>query len=142
MAKSDLLKEAIADARAVKETALANAKIALQEAFAPRIQRMISDQIENELDSEDEVPMDPAMEPEMEDMGEKGKEGEEMGVNWVDNNISFEVGGQQYDAEVGNPMDEPAMEDEMGDLEDDMSDEDMPAEEAPAENPEEEYNEG
>jgi hypothetical protein len=142
MAKSDLLKEAIADARAVKETALANAKIALQEAFAPRIQRMISDQIENELDSEDEVPMDPAMEPEMEDMGDKGEEGEEMGVNWVDNDISFEVGGQQYDAEVGNPMDEPAMEDEMGDLEDDMSDEDMPAEEAPAENPEEEYNEG
>ena len=54
MAKSDLLKEAIADARAVKETALANAKIALQEAYAPRIQRMISDQIENELDSEEE----------------------------------------------------------------------------------------
>ena len=42
MAKSDLLKEAIADAKAVKETALANAKIALEEAFAPRIQSMLS----------------------------------------------------------------------------------------------------
>ena len=30
MAKSDLLKQAIADAKAVKETALANAKLALQ----------------------------------------------------------------------------------------------------------------
>ena len=30
----DLLKEAIADAKAVRETALANAKIALEEAFA------------------------------------------------------------------------------------------------------------
>jgi hypothetical protein len=141
MAKSDLLKEAIADARAVKETALANAKIALQEAFAPRIQRMISDQIENELDSEEEMP---AEEPAMDDMGAEGEEGEEMGVNWVDNDISFEVGGQQYDAQVGNPMGD----EEMGDLDgeempaDEMPAEEMPAEEMPAENPEDEYNEG
>ena len=33
----DLLKDAIADAKAVRETALANAKIALEEAFTPRI---------------------------------------------------------------------------------------------------------
>ena len=31
----DLLKEAIADAKAVKETALAQAKVALEEAFTP-----------------------------------------------------------------------------------------------------------
>jgi len=37
----DLLKEAIADAKAVRETALANAKIALEEAFTPRLQSMI-----------------------------------------------------------------------------------------------------
>ena len=37
-----LLKEAIADAKAVRETALANAKIALEEAFQPKIQRLIS----------------------------------------------------------------------------------------------------
>ena len=136
MAKSDLLKEAIADARAVKETALANAKIALQEAFAPRIQRMISDQIENELDSEEEMP---AEEPAMDDMGAEGEEGEEMGVNWVDNDISFEVGGQQYDAQVGNPMGD----EEMGDLDgEEMPADEMPAEEMPAENPEDEYNEG
>ena len=33
----DLLKEAIADAKAVRETALANAKVALEEAFTPRL---------------------------------------------------------------------------------------------------------
>ena len=141
MAKSDLLKEAIADARAVKETALANAKIALQEAFAPRIQRMISDQIENELDSEEELP---AEEPAMDDMGAEGEE-DEAGVNWVDNDISFEVGGQQYDAEIDNPMgDEEMGDEEMGDLEggEDMPAEEMPVDEVPAENPEDEYNEG
>ena len=35
MAKSDLLKEAIADAKAVKETALANAKLALRRGVHP-----------------------------------------------------------------------------------------------------------
>ena len=53
MAKSDLLKEAIADAKAVKETALANAKIALQEAFAPRIKSMLENELMNELEDDD-----------------------------------------------------------------------------------------
>ena len=43
----DLLKDAIADAKAVRETALANAKIALEEAFTPRIQSMLSNKIQN-----------------------------------------------------------------------------------------------
>ena len=59
MAKSDLLKEAIADAKAVKETALANAKLALEEAFAPRIQSMLSHKLAEELDDED-TPYRPA----------------------------------------------------------------------------------
>ena len=54
MAKSDLLKEAIADAKAVKETALANAKIALQEAFAPRIQNMLSAKLSEDLEEQEE----------------------------------------------------------------------------------------
>jgi len=63
----DLLKEAIADAKAVKETAIANAKLALEEAFTPRIQSMISSRLEEEEGMEDEeMPME---EPEMEDSG-------------------------------------------------------------------------
>ena len=62
MAKSDLLKQAIADANAVKETALANAKIALQEAFRPRLESMFADKLSEELDDEelpaDDMPMD------------------------------------------------------------------------------------
>ena len=38
----DLLKEAIADAKAVKETAIANAKAALEEAFAPQLKEMFT----------------------------------------------------------------------------------------------------
>jgi len=69
MAKSDLLKEAIADAKAVKETALANAKIALEEAFAPRIQSMLSTKLAEDLYDEDEdLDVAVAPEPEM-DLG-------------------------------------------------------------------------
>lgn len=49
MASSKLLKEAIADAKAVRETAIANAKIALEEAFAPKIQSLISEKISDEM---------------------------------------------------------------------------------------------
>jgi hypothetical protein len=132
MAKSDLLKEAIADARAVKETAVANAKIALQEAFAPRIQRMISDQIENELDSEEM----PAEEPAMDDMGDMGAEEEGGDFNWVDNDLSAEVGGDTYDFEVG-------MAGEDGEEEMDMGAEEMPMDEPQSdEEMQDEYNEG
>jgi hypothetical protein len=49
-----LLKDAIADAKAVRETALANAKAALEEAFAPKLQSMLSHKIAEEMDSDDE----------------------------------------------------------------------------------------
>lgn len=62
MAKSNLLKEAIADAKAVKETALANARLALEEAFAPRIQSMLSHKLAEELDEEDEDSMEEELE--------------------------------------------------------------------------------
>ena len=37
----DLLTEAIADAKTVKETAIANAKLALEESFTPHIKSML-----------------------------------------------------------------------------------------------------
>jgi hypothetical protein len=49
----DLLKDAIADAKAVRETALANAKLALEEAFTPRIQSMLSAKLSEELEDDE-----------------------------------------------------------------------------------------
>ena len=62
----DLLKEAIADAKAVRETALENAKLALQEAFTPKLQNMLSQKIQMEMEDEDEK-MDEMEDEEMED---------------------------------------------------------------------------
>ena len=49
----DLMKEAIADAKAVRETAIANAKLALEEAFTPKLQSMLSQKISEEMEEED-----------------------------------------------------------------------------------------
>jgi len=67
MAK-DILKEAIADAKAVREVALANAKAALEEAFTPKLQSMLSAKLTEELDEADD--MDETMYDEEKDMEE------------------------------------------------------------------------
>jgi hypothetical protein len=67
-----LLKEAIADAKAVRETALANAKIALEEAFTPRLQSMLSARLseaDDEMYDEEEEIEAPA--PEVTEEGEE-----------------------------------------------------------------------
>jgi len=79
----DLLREAIADAKAVRETALENAKIALEEAFTPRLQSMLSKKIQSEMeDSEEtedseEVREEEDSEEEMEDAEEMRMDAEE-----------------------------------------------------------------
>ena len=54
MANRDLLADAIADAKAVKEVAIANAKAALEEAFTPHLKDMLAQKI-NEMEEIDEV---------------------------------------------------------------------------------------
>lgn len=69
----DLLKEAIADAKAVRETALENAKMALEEAFTPRLQNMLSQKIQNEIEDEDDDKKEEDV-----DLEERGDEDDDM----------------------------------------------------------------
>jgi hypothetical protein len=115
MAKSDLLKEAIADARAVKETAIANAKIALEEAFAPRIQSMLSAKLSEQLDDEDDVD---DLEMGMDDMGMDDM-GDMMKPKTIGVSVDFDSDGN-YDVEgeigaVGDEELEGMDGEEMGD---------------------------
>ena len=128
MAKSDLLKEAIADAKAVKETALANAKIALQEAFMPRFENMLKTSMENQMMDEDEEEM-PAAEP-VDGMGAEEEEMPEGGddFNWTDDHLSASVGGNEYDFTVGMSGGEEEMPEEEMPEEEPVSDEAMGAE--------------
>ena len=74
---SNLLKEAIADAKTVRETAIANAKMALEEAFTPHLKSMLSAKLaEDEVEEgfEDEITaeeMDDEEDEEMDEMGGK-----------------------------------------------------------------------
>jgi hypothetical protein len=143
MAKSDLLKEAIADARTVKETAIANAKIALEEAFTPRIHSMLSTKLSEQLDDEEEVEdvemgvedEMPAEEPEMDMDVEMDAEPEAVGVG-----VDLDMDGD-YDIEGELGM--GAEEEEMDDMEaePEMGEEDMDAEYDAAEMEEGRYNE-
>jgi hypothetical protein len=54
MSNKDLFKEAIADAKAVREAALANAKVALEEALAPKLQSMLSAKLQ-EMEKDEEA---------------------------------------------------------------------------------------
>jgi hypothetical protein len=50
---SNLFKEAIADAKAVRQTALANAKVALEEAFTERYKAMFAEKLKEEAEQEE-----------------------------------------------------------------------------------------
>jgi len=70
---SNILKEAIADAKTVRETAIANAKMALEEAFTPHLKSMLSAKLaEDEVEEgfEDEITAEEMDDEEDEDMDE------------------------------------------------------------------------
>ena len=144
MAKSDLLKEAIADAKAVKETALANAKIALQEAFQPRIKSMLENELMNELEDEDmvdgeevEMGMDDMDDMDMDsDMADETPDMVGVAVD-LDNDGDYDLEGEigmddeedmddMLPAETNDVSPEMEMTDDMAD---DMNDDDMDLEE-------------
>ena len=124
--KSDLLKEAIADAKAVKETALANAKIALEEAFAPRIQSMLSTKISEEMDET----MDDGMGDEMDmEMDMEAPVDDAPATVTVDGKeyVPADTAGEEMDAEMD--MDGEADMSMEGMYKDGMGDEMDPVEE-------------
>jgi len=77
----DLLKEAIADAKAVKEMAIANAKAALEEAFTPQLKTMLSAKLQ-EMEKEE------MKEEELEEDGFEKMDSEEKGFDGQFGNIN------------------------------------------------------
>jgi hypothetical protein len=89
----DLLKEAIADAKSVKETAIANAKAALEEAFTPYLKEKLSAKLQ-EMEDEERIEMEGMYEDETEKTMKEG-----------------------------DPMDEISLDELLAELEDDKMDE-------------------
>ena len=85
---SDLLKEAIADAKAVRETALQNAKMALEEAFTPHLKSMLSAKLaEDDIEEDD----NPFADDEDEEMGDEEEAEEGYGKNYREEDDEEEI---------------------------------------------------
>ncbi len=127
MAK-DILKEAIADAKAVREVALANAKAALEEAFTPKLQSMLSAKLSEELDedlNEEEETNESVEETTIEEtsfdemMGSKSMYGEDDpddegygGMGSMEEEIDLEEILAELELEEGEATEEPVAEGE------------------------------
>ena len=109
----NLLKEAIADAKAVRETALENAKIALEEAFTPRLQSMLSKKIQAETEHGEEEKDEDEVDERMKDEDED--EVEEMRLKAQDEDPSDEDSKD----EAMHDEDEDEVEERMHDEDDD-----------------------
>jgi hypothetical protein len=119
MANSNLLKEAIADAKAVRETAIANAKLALEEAFTPRLQSILSKKLQAEMESEDE-------EEEVFDEADSSEIGKGLGQTGSGTDGSDPDGHEAHtelDPETTSTTADSGEEDENLDVVDDLMDE-------------------
>ena len=85
---SDLLKEAIADAKAVRETALQNAKMALEEAFTPHLKSMLSAKLAEDDIEEDDNPF-------ADDEEEDEEEAEDMARSHYREDDDEEIGDEE-----------------------------------------------
>jgi len=122
----DLLKEAIEDAKVVKETAIASAKAALEEHFTPQLKSMLSAKLAEmeEMDVE---------EAEMDDMEEMYSKKEEnlMGYKEVkeeEDLINNPKGPTAHGNVAEEELDELNLDELLAELEADMKDENMHAE--------------
>ena len=129
----DLLKEAIAEAKAVRETAMANAKLALEEAFTPRIQSMLaaklSEEMEDEMTEEDEIATD-AEETGMEVAAEPAmEEGEEEDMTYEGEGMEDELATEgEGEEEMYTEEDDMDLEEIIRELEEEDMEEEPVAE--------------
>jgi len=128
-----LLQDAIADAKAVRETALANAKLALEEAFTPHLKSMLSKKLQAETEGEDEESHDESVEVEeaMEDEEEESKDESVEETNEEAVEETMEDEDEEKKDEVYNDeemedegMHDEEMEDEESEMEDDAPEDD------------------
>jgi hypothetical protein len=102
---SDLLKESIADAKAVRETALANAKTFLEESFANSMKEMFADKLKEEM-AEEGAEEEAKIEEKLgssnigKDDGLTAKTAKPVKPSPVSNKNTTQAGKQEFDAKL------------------------------------------
>lgn len=138
----DMLKEAIAEAKAIKETAVANAKLALEEAFTPQMKSILSAKIQ-EMAMEDEEAIEETYDEMDEALGTinnpngptaHGNVAEEMEEEVDLDELLAEIEAEEMDENITEAKDEEENEEEEKEEEEeegepldleDMTDEDL-----------------
>lgn len=123
MSNRDLLKEAIADAKAVKEMAISNAKAALEEAFTPQLKSMLEKKL-TEMDKEDEH-MEEAMHDE-EKMEEKMHDDKTMSEEELEEILAELEEGDEKEHEMEEAKDHEEKMEEADDKEEMHEEEEEP----------------
>jgi flagellar biosynthesis/type III secretory pathway chaperone len=107
----DLLKEAIADAKAVKEMAIANAKAALEEAFTPQLKSMLSAKLQEMEEEIDEQEIEENIYEEEEEMMDEDLDLNEL-LDELNEEDEMESEEDEMESEEGEPLDLEDMTDE------------------------------
>jgi len=117
MANKDLFKQAIADAKSIREAAIANAKAALEESITPELKELLAqrlqemeEEVEEEVIAEEEVSVEEIIEETIEEAEEVIDEADEEEAE-DDSEESEDEADEEEDAEG----EEPAGDDEIAD---------------------------
>ena len=143
---SDLLKESIADAKAVRETALANAKTFLEESFANSMKEMFADKLKEEM-AEEGAEEEAKIEEKLgssnigKDDGLTAKTAKPVKPSPVSNKNTTAAGKQEFDAkleeeaavEEGTEVTSEELDEILAELETEVSEETEADEEASSE---------
>ena len=117
MANKDLFKQAIADAKSIREAAIANAKAALEESITPELKELLAqrlqemeEEVEEEVIAEEEVSVEETIEETIEEVEEVVNEEDEEEAE-DDSEESEDEADEEEDAEG----EEPAGDEEIAD---------------------------
>ena len=112
MANRDLLKQAIAEAKSVREAAIANAKEALEETLTPHIKDMLAAKLQEMEDSQNEEEVVNEVEEEVEEAIEENTSGFEA-VKEAEHEDEAEDDSEESEDEAEDEIEEPAEEEEI-----------------------------
>ena len=141
MSNKDLLKQAIAEAKTIREAAIANAKEALEETLTPHLKEMLAQKLQEMEDKEDEEVMEETInDPETETAHGNVAEAEEEEEEENEEEAGEEEGNEEEGEEEEVEIEDMSIEDLKDLIRDivsqevghDESEEELPGEETPA----------
>ena len=124
MANKDLFKQAIAEAKSVREAAIANAKEALEESLTPHLKDMLAAKLQEMEDKDvDEVAVTEAEDEEVSEAPAKDKKDETVEEEFTaveeaedEEEVEADVDGEEAPEEAEDELEEPAEDEDLKDL--------------------------